>query len=103
MGEGETRYAAADDECVDHFRPLSPDGEGAPFIGDFFKRHIMEKRIVGVETQTTAFPLSMTGFSFTVYREPPEFGAPTREVFDEWLATPAMQETPQGNQRKGTV
>jgi len=57
----------------------------------------------GVETQTTAFPLSMTGFSFNVYREPPELGAHTREVFDEWLAIPAMQETPQANQRKGIV
>lgn len=39
----------------------------------------------GVRTRTTAFPVRLTGFSFEVYRSPPDVGAHTREVLDEWL------------------
>lgn len=40
----------------------------------------------GAKTRTTAFPVSMSNLMFDVYRAPPELGAQTDEVFDEWLA-----------------
>ncbi len=42
----------------------------------------------GAETRTTAFPISMTGFEFDIYRAPPQLGAHSDEVMDEWLETP---------------
>ena len=42
----------------------------------------------GVETRTTAFPISMTGFEFEIYRPPPQLGVHQKEVADEWLAEP---------------
>lgn len=40
----------------------------------------------GVKTRTTAFPIEMTGYAFDVYRAPPELGADTEAVFDDWLS-----------------
>ena len=39
----------------------------------------------GVQTHTTAFPVAMSGYRFEVFREPPELGAPTDTVYEEWL------------------
>jgi crotonobetainyl-CoA:carnitine CoA-transferase CaiB-like acyl-CoA transferase len=39
----------------------------------------------GAETRTTAFPVAMTGYAFGIYRDPPELGAHTEEVFADWL------------------
>jgi crotonobetainyl-CoA:carnitine CoA-transferase CaiB-like acyl-CoA transferase len=39
----------------------------------------------GVRTRTTAFPVRLTGFSFEVYLPPPEIGAHTGQVLEEWL------------------
>lgn len=41
----------------------------------------------GVRTRTTAFPVRLTGFSFEVYRPPPDVGAHTGEVLQDWLGT----------------
>lgn len=38
----------------------------------------------GVKTRTTGFPLSITGFKFSVRLPPPELGEHTEEVFQEW-------------------
>ena len=40
----------------------------------------------GVATQTTAFPIAMTDFAFTVRQPPPRLGEHTGEVMAEWLA-----------------
>ncbi len=39
----------------------------------------------GVSTNTTAFPVAIEGYDFSVYRQPPELGAHNTEVSDEWL------------------
>lgn len=39
----------------------------------------------GADTQTTAFPVAMSGYEFEIYRAPPDLGAHTEEVFAEWL------------------
>ena len=39
----------------------------------------------GAETKTTAFPVAMTGYDFSVHRQPPKLGADNDEVLAEWL------------------
>jgi len=39
----------------------------------------------GAETNTTAFPVGISGFDFEIYRQPPELGADNGEVMAEWL------------------
>ena len=41
----------------------------------------------GVSTRTTAFPIKMSGYAFEIYRQPPELGADTEDVFAEWLGS----------------
>ena len=46
----------------------------------------------GATTKTTAFPVAMSDYRFEIYRQPPELGADTEDVFAEWLGaavTPA--------------
>lgn len=38
----------------------------------------------GVKTRTTGFPISMTGFDFSIRRPPPGLGEHTEEVLNEW-------------------
>ena len=47
----------------------------------------------GVKTRTTAFPIAMTDYAFEVFRAPPELGADTEAVFDDWLRADAMEKT----------
>lgn len=44
----------------------------------------------GVETRTTAFPVAMSGYEFDVYRQPPELGADTEDVYADWLGGTAQ-------------
>jgi crotonobetainyl-CoA:carnitine CoA-transferase CaiB-like acyl-CoA transferase len=39
----------------------------------------------GAATRTTAFPIHISDYRFEVYRHPPELGADTAEIYDEWL------------------
>lgn len=39
----------------------------------------------GVQTRTTAYPVFMTDFAFDIFRAPPELGANTDEVLEDWL------------------
>lgn len=41
----------------------------------------------GVETRTTAMPLVMSGYEFSVRQPPPELGEHTEAVFEDWLTT----------------
>ena len=39
----------------------------------------------GVETWTTAFPVSISGYRFEAYREPPELGRHNAAMLADWL------------------
>ena len=54
----------------------------------------------GVETRTTAFPVSMSNYDFNVYRPPPMLGAHTEEVFEEWLSSSADEPTTTNRRRR---
>ena len=60
----------------------------------FADQHVQSMRLVrplhlpnGVETQTTAFPLTITGYEFDIARPPPDLGVHTETVETEWLGT----------------
>ena len=40
----------------------------------------------GTQTRTTAFPISMSGYEFEIYRSPPTLGENTEEVYNEWMS-----------------
>ncbi|HEV7822373.1 MAG TPA: CaiB/BaiF CoA-transferase family protein [Burkholderiales bacterium] len=40
----------------------------------------------GRQTKTVAFPMKISGYEFSVYRNPPELGEHNDEVYAEWLA-----------------
>jgi succinate---hydroxymethylglutarate CoA-transferase len=48
----------------------------------------------GIDTQTTAFPVKMTGYEFEVARPPPGLGDHTDEVIAEWLGKTASAPEP---------
>jgi succinate---hydroxymethylglutarate CoA-transferase len=39
----------------------------------------------GRKTKTIAFPMTVSGHEFSVYRDPPLLGEHNEEVFDQWL------------------
>ena len=41
----------------------------------------------GRQTKTVAFPMKISGYEFSVYRNPPQLGEHNEEVFAEWLGT----------------
>ncbi len=54
--------------------------------------HVQFNRLVrdmtlpnGRKTKTVAFPMKITGYEFSVYRDPPALGAHNEEVYAEWL------------------
>jgi succinate---hydroxymethylglutarate CoA-transferase len=49
----------------------------------------------GATTKTIAFPLAMSDYRFEIYRQPPELGADTENVFEEWLGA-SVAPLPQG-------
>ncbi|MEZ5909004.1 MAG: CoA transferase [Hyphomicrobiaceae bacterium] len=70
--------------------PCAPINTYAETLGD---PHVQSMGLVrdlvlpnGVATQTTAFPIAMTDFAFTVRQPPPRLGEHTGEVMAEWLA-----------------
>jgi crotonobetainyl-CoA:carnitine CoA-transferase CaiB-like acyl-CoA transferase len=55
--------------------------------------HVQASRLVrdmrlpnGRQTKTVAFPMKISGYEFSIYRNPPELGEHNDEVFAEWLA-----------------
>jgi succinate--hydroxymethylglutarate CoA-transferase len=53
----------------------------------------------GVMTRTTAFPVRLTGFTFEVYLAPPDVGAHTDEVLEEWLGEALLRPSPTARSR----
>ena len=54
--------------------------------------HVQFNRLVrdmtlpnGKKTKTVAFPMKISGYEFSVYRNPPELGEHNEEVYAEWL------------------
>ena len=51
-----------------------------------FNRLVRDMRLPnGRNTKTVAFPMKISGYEFSVYRNPPELGEHNEEVFAEWL------------------
>lgn len=76
--------------------PCSPINNYPEILNDEHVEHLQLVQPLtlpnGVETRTTAFPVAMQDYSFSVYRQPPELGAHNGEVTDEWLEQPDNQE-----------
>lgn len=71
--------------------PCSPINSYADILDD---PHVESMGLVmplklanGVETQTTAFPLKITDYSFAIRRTPPKLGEHSDEVFEDWLSS----------------
>ncbi len=69
--------------------PCSPINNYEEILTD---PHVAEMNLVrtltlpnGIQTHTTAFPVAMDSYDFTIYRQPPELGEHTEEVFEDWL------------------
>ena len=72
--------------------PCSPINSYPDVVNDDHIKHMNLVRELtlpnGTKTKTTAFPITMTGFDFEIYRPPPSLGAHSLEVTKEWLANP---------------
>ena len=73
-----------------HGVPCSPINNYPEILNNEHVQHLNLVRPLtlpnGVDTRTTAFPVAIDGYEFSVYREPPELGAHNSEVSGEWLA-----------------
>ena len=72
-----------------HGVPCAPINTYAEVLDD---PHVRETRLVremtlpnGRKTHTIAFPMTISGSEFSVYRDPPLLGEHNEEVFDQWL------------------
>jgi succinate---hydroxymethylglutarate CoA-transferase len=72
-----------------HGVPCAPINNYAEVLDD---AHVRETRLVremtlpnGRKTRTIAFPMTISGSEFSVYRNPPLLGEHNEEVFDQWL------------------
>ena len=69
--------------------PCAPINNYAEVLDD---AHVCETRLVremtlpnGRKTRTIAFPMTISGSEFSVYRSPPLLGEHNEEVFAQWL------------------
>jgi crotonobetainyl-CoA:carnitine CoA-transferase CaiB-like acyl-CoA transferase len=69
--------------------PCAPINDYAKILAD---PHVAAMGLVqpltlpnGVQTRTTGYPVALSDFAFRVFRQPPELGAHTQEVYAEWL------------------
>ena len=69
--------------------PCAPINTYAEVLDD---PHVRATRLVrdmtlpnGKKTRTIAFPMKISGYEFSVYRNPPELGEHNEQVFAEWL------------------
>ena len=69
--------------------PCAPINTYAEILDD---PHVAASRLVhemtlpnGHKTRTVAFPMKISGYEFSVYRNPPALGEHNGEVFSEWL------------------
>ena len=72
-----------------HGVPCAPINNYAEILDD---PHVRATRLVremtlpnGRKTRTIAFPMTVSGSEFSVYRSPPLLGEHNEEVFDQWL------------------
>jgi crotonobetainyl-CoA:carnitine CoA-transferase CaiB-like acyl-CoA transferase len=70
--------------------PCAPINTYAEILGD---PHVVATGLVremtlpnGRSTRTVAFPMKISGYEFSVYRNPPALGEHNGEVFEEWLS-----------------
>ena len=75
--------------------PCSPINNYPEILSD---EHVDHMQLVqplrlpnGVETHTTAYPVSMKDYTFEIYREPPELGAHNEQISVEWLGSAQEQ------------
>lgn len=69
--------------------PCSPINNYEEILND---PHVEKMKLVvpltlpnNAETKTTAFPVSLSDYEFSLYRTPPKLGANNKEVWDEWM------------------
>ncbi len=77
--------------------PCSPINTYADILAD---PQVAEMRLVrdlalpnGVVTKTTAFPVAMSNYEFTVRLAPPQLGEHSNEVVDDWLGDQTAKQT----------
>jgi crotonobetainyl-CoA:carnitine CoA-transferase CaiB-like acyl-CoA transferase len=70
--------------------PCAPINDYAAILDD---PHVRATNLVrkmslpnGHTTKTVAFPMQISGYEFSVYRDPPRLGEHNEEVYAEWLA-----------------
>jgi len=69
--------------------PCAPINDYAEILADPHVRatHLVREMTLpnGRKTRTIAFPMTISGSEFNVYRNPPLLGEHNEEVFDQWL------------------